>query len=387
MSKSDPNRLAVKRDFSVPGVAFCVDRVPESGQLYFGSSDFKVYEVDALAEKPESKAFEAEGHNSYVMGVALAGLSLVSGSYDGRLIWWDREKREPVKSVDAHGRWIRRVMSSPDGSLVASVADDMLGKVWNVETGEVVHTLKDHKEETPHNYPSMLYAVAFSPDGKLLATGDKVGHVAVWNVESGEKVGEVESPGMYTWDPRQRRHSIGGIRSLAFSQDSRLLAVGGIGKIGNIDHLGGPSRVEIFDWQKKESIHTIEDDKMKGLVEQMVFDPAGKWLLGSGGDHGGFVNLYNLDDGKLLKQVKAPMHVHEFVMNEDANTIYAAGHGKIAVVEFMTEEAEKAREEAAKKAAEEKAKAEADAKAAEEKAKADAKAAEEKAKEEAKKDS
>ncbi len=378
MSKSDPSKLSVKKNFSVPGIAFCVDRVPQTGQLYFGSSDFKVYEVDALADKPEAKPFEADGHQSYVMGVALGSSALVSGSYDGKLIWWNRETREPIRTVKAHGRWIRRVMASPDGSLIASVADDMLAKVWNAETGELVHTLKDHKPETPNHFPSMLYAVAFSPDGKWLATGDKVGHVVIWDVKSGKKTGEVETPGMYTWDPKQRRHSIGGIRSLAFSHDSKLLAVGGIGKIGNIDHLGGPSLVEVFDWQKNERLHEIEDSKMKGLVEQLAFDPDGQWLLGSGGDHNGFVNLYSIETGKILKQEKAPMHVHEFVLNEDFNQMFAVGHGKIALVEFLSEEAEKTREEVAKKAAEEKAKAEEAARKAEEEAKA---------KEEAKKES
>src|SRR5438552_257273 len=86
---------------------------------------------------------------------------------------------------------------------------------------------------------SKVYAVAFSADGYRLATGDKVGHVVVWDVESGKQLTTCEAPGMYTWDPVQRLHSIGGIRSLAFSPDGTRLAVGGMGKVGNIDHLEG----------------------------------------------------------------------------------------------------------------------------------------------------
>ena len=65
----------------------------------------------------------------------------------------------------------------------------------------------------------------------------------------------------------------------------------------------------------------IEDEKLKGLVEQMAFDPAGNWLLAAGGDHGGFVTFYDTATGKMIHQEKAPMHVHEFAINEAAELI------------------------------------------------------------------
>jgi WD40 repeat protein len=333
---ADPTQLKITTQINISGTAFAVARVPESGQLYFGSSDFKLYRVDSLAEKPAPAALAEKGHDSYVTGVTLAGDSLVSGSYDQRLIWWNKESGEQVKAVDAHDLWIRNVIASPDGSVVASVADDMHCKLWDAASGKLIHQLDDHKAETPNSYPSMLYAVAFSSDGKWIATGDKVGHIAVWETESGKKIDELEAPKLYTWDPKQRRHSIGGLRSLAFSHDGRLLAAGGIGTIGNIDHLGGPSRVEIFDWQKGERVHEIEDGKYKGLVEQMHFSPDGKWFIAAGGDHGGFFSIYNTETGKLISQVKAPMHIHEFVVSEDSSTAFAVGNGKVALFEFKS---------------------------------------------------
>lgn len=331
---SDPNTLKKNKDFGISGIAFCVDRVPESARLFYGNSDFKVYEIDALSKKPTPEEFKGDGHQSYVTGIALAHKHLVSGSYDGHLIWWDAASKEQVKSVAAHELWIRRVAASPDKKLIASVADDMDCKLWDAESGKLLHTLQDHKKQTPDNYPSMLYAVAFSDDGQWLATGDKVGHVVVWETATGKKIKELEAPGFYTWDPKQRRHSIGGIRSLAFSADSKLLSIGGIGKIGNIDHLGGPSRIEIHDWQAAKKLHTIEDNKLKGLVEQMEFAADGSWILAAGGDHGGFVSFYNVATGKLIKQEKAPMHVHQFSTTEDQTRLFAVGHQKIAVYDF-----------------------------------------------------
>ncbi len=177
----------------------------------------------------------------------------------------------------------------------------------------------------------MLYACAVSPGGRYVATGDRVGTNIVWDLANGRRLATIETPIMYTWDPKQRRHSIGGIRSLAFSKDSKQLAVGGIGKIGNIDHLGGPARIEVFDWKEGKRLHEIEDSKKKGLVENLHFADDGSWLLATGGDHGGFVTFWDMKTGKILHQDAAPMHVHTSAFNEDQTKLYAVGHNKIAL--------------------------------------------------------
>ena len=329
----DPTKLKVARHLDRPGICFGMSRVPGSGRVYFGASDAKVYEVDLTAEKPE--AIELPGqHSGYVMGVALAGASVISGAYDGKLIWRDTATRTVVRTVSAHSRWIRGVVASPDGRLVASVADDMDCKLWNVETGELVHTLQGHAKLTPTHFPSMLYCCAFSPDGLFLATADKVGHVVIWEVATGQSLATLEAPVMYTWDPRQRQHSIGGIRSLAFSQDGTQLAVGGTGQIGNIDHLEALARVEVFTWHDGQRTHEFPGDKSKGLVERMAFHPQGDWLACAGGDHGGFIQFYDLRANKLLHQDTAPMHIYDFSLSESLDTLYASGHGKLATFEF-----------------------------------------------------
>ena len=334
MAASDPKKLKMIRDLGSPGIAMCLARIPKSDRFYFGSSDFQVYEVDLADKKSKPSAFGGPGHESYVTGMALVGDHLVSGSYDGRLIWWDVKNRKPVRRVDAHAKWIRRITASPDGKLIASVADDMVCRLWDAGSGEKIREFTGHKPLTPNNYPSMLYAVAFSPDGKHLATGDKTGHVAIWETATGKKINTLETPVMYTWDPRARRHSIGGIRSLAFSPDGKQLAVGGMGKVGNIDHLGGPARVEIFDWRSAKRLHEISDAKRKGLVEQIVFDPNGKWILCAGGDHKGFLSFYDAKTGKPIRQDAAKDHVHGVAFNENRTRLYAVHHSRLSMWEL-----------------------------------------------------
>jgi WD40 repeat protein len=328
----NPEKFKVAKDVSFKAIAFGVARVPNSARVFLPCSDFKVYEADLAAAKVEPK--ELYGHESYATTVALAGRTLVSGGYDGKLIWWDTEDRKQIRAVEAHSKWIRKVVASRDGKFFASVADDMVCRVWEAATGKKVHELRGHSEKTPQHYFSMLYAVAFAPDGKQIATGDKTGHIVVWDAASGASIATMEAPVMYTWDPTQRRHSIGGIRSLAFSPDGKLLAVGGTGKIGNIDHLEAKTRVEVFDWREKKQVGEFTGDKVLGIVNHLEFAPDGSWLLGAGGANDGGVLFIDPKAKKVVHQMKVPMHAHHFALNESADTAYIVGHNRIVVAEM-----------------------------------------------------
>ena len=332
-----PTTIKVSKTFSLPGIAFCLASSRTSPTIYAGLSDFSIQKADVSAEKIEATVWGAAKHNSYLMGLVECGDALVSGGYDCSLIWWNLQSGEIIRTVtDAHAKWIRMLAVSPDQTRVVSVGDDMKTKLWDAATGECLATWGDYELKTPHGFPSMLYAVTFSLDGKWLATGDRTGRVLIRDAASGKIASTLETPVMYTWDPKARRHSIGGIRSLAFSNDSQQLAVGGMGHVGNIDHLEGVSRIEVFNWQTAERRFEIEDGKHKGLVESLQFGPGDAYLVAAGGDQSGFVSAWNMLDGKLLAQDKAPMHVHDFELSSDGRSLIAVGHLQGAVIELFT---------------------------------------------------
>jgi WD40 repeat protein len=330
---ANPEKLKLLKDHGHKAIAFSVARVPNSSRIFFGCSDFKVYEADLAATKFEPKELSIP-HGSYVTGVALAGKTLVSGGYDCNLTWYDTDSNKVLRKHDAHTKWIRGVLASPDGKTVASVGDDMVCRLWNAADGKMMHEIRGHGEKTPHGFGSMLYTAAFSPNGKLIATADKVAKVMVWEVASGKKVAEVEAPIMYTWDQVQRLHSIGGVRALAFSPDGKTLAVGGTGKIGNIDHLEAKFRVELFDWAAQKRLAEYASDKYQGITNHLQFAADGSWLMAAGGAGEGFVVFLSPDCKKVIRGEKANMHVHDVVTSEKDETVIAVGHNKIAVFEM-----------------------------------------------------
>src|SRR5262249_19339924 len=98
---------------------------------------------------------------------------------------------------------------SPDSKtlLAGGQTADGSGDVtlWNVETGDLKHTLKREKFGT---------SVAFSPNGKIAGSGGAGAAVELWDIEKGELI--LSLPGLESVT-----------RSVAFSPDGRTLAAGG----------------------------------------------------------------------------------------------------------------------------------------------------------------
>jgi WD40 repeat protein len=336
----DPTKVKLVSSFKHSGTLVSLCQEPDGGRLFAGSDDFAIHVFDPAAKKPEAVARWTK-HDSYVS--ALVALRqgeknvVISGSYDRTLVWWDAASGQGIRSVEAHQGWIRHVVPTPDGSRLVSVGDDMLVKIWDAVTGKPVRSLEGHARLTPQGHVTALYAVAVSPDGKHIASGDRHGEVRVWETETGKSVSTFQVPTLYTYDPRQRKRSIGGIRAVAFSTDGNSLAVGGIGQVGNVDGLGGPIHLELWDWRKPQLHIATGAKKQNGIINHLVFHPDGEWLIGGGGANG-FLAFWKFNPptpgGKMTvtdHHLKFDGHAHRLVLNVKQNQLLAAGYRKLDV--------------------------------------------------------
>jgi len=148
------------------------------------------------------------GHSGPIRAVAWSrnGARLASASDDFTVRIWDVESGRVLHTLEGHTKWVYDVAFSPDGRLLASASEDSTVRVWEVDTGRPLRTMP--------GYGRWLYRVIFSPDGQRLASGSEEGFVKIWDVVTGQELG------MY------KGHRLG-VYSLAFSGDGRWLATGG----------------------------------------------------------------------------------------------------------------------------------------------------------------
>lgn len=350
----DPGQFKSLHKFQAPGVllALALDRAQPRAFAAGAERVVYVFDLEAKEKKP---AATWEKHANWVAGMCSVTpgdkFQLVSGSYDRTLVWWDVEAGTAIREQPAHEGWVRDVLAFPDGQRFATCGDDMLVKLWDAASGACLRTLSGHATTTPQTHVTALYTLAISPDGKFIAAGDRVGDVRIWNVETGELAGNFQVPELYTYDERQRKRSIGGIRSLAFSGDGQLLAAGGIGQVGNVDGLAGPAHVEVWDWQRPELKFVARADDHKALVEQLIFHPGGEYLIGAGGGSDNalvaFWKLHPLppappkDPKEREKAPPTPVvkhklegHIHRGRLRADGKQLVTAGHGSLEVFQL-----------------------------------------------------
>ncbi len=90
-------------------------------------------------------------------------------------------------ALRAHSRQLDMVAFSPDDQTVLTVGDDGKGRLWDVQTGRLRHTLTItdellDKDRSGYHRPKHA---AFQADGTRLVTANDKGEIQMWDVETG----------------------------------------------------------------------------------------------------------------------------------------------------------------------------------------------------------
>ncbi len=172
---------------------------------------------------------------------------------------------------------------SPDGTTLASSGEDATARLWTRDG--TMHELRGHTQR--------VYSVAFSPDGKRLATGSDDRHVWLWDVASQRGVSRGE-------------HQAGGIRAVAFVDDTTVMTTGWDHEIRLWPATGTPTI-----WTDSHIVHAA------ALA-------LGGELLVTGGEFDA-VHVWDLATHQLVTSLEAPEPISAVTLSRDGRWLVTAG--------------------------------------------------------------
>lgn len=328
-------------------------------------------------------------HSSTVQIVAWApnGRGAASGDGNGRVVLWNTETWTEALTLSCHFNSVTGIRFSSDGSRLVTSGRDGLVKVWKLPAGEVEFQFK--------GYTSAVTDLALSEDGMHVATADATGNVKVWKSaadESSDLAREGDESEFYrvAYSPDGNWLAAGGIkpalrnlrdtslskrfdsfaRTVAFSHDSRTLALSSLGQvefwsldedqtiqtwkpgasIGSLAFSGdgkflaagagnpvfvsrrAPSPVKIWDLEQGREAVTLSQHKR--FVAQVRFSPDSSRLASVG--HDGTLALWSTDSWTLERTMKGAGYSLFSTAFSNDGTIVAAGDGQGSIFLWET---------------------------------------------------
>jgi len=147
------------------------------------------------------------GHTNVVLSLSVSpdGRQLASAGADKQIVLWDVESGQALHSQQAYRTALQCLAFSPDGLMLASGGADHIVRLWEVDRdgmGRLCHALRGHSH--------FIDSVAFSPDGQTVASGDADCTIRLWDRETGQALQTL------------REHQ-GTVRALTFAPSSSLV--------------------------------------------------------------------------------------------------------------------------------------------------------------------
>jgi WD40 repeat protein/transcriptional regulator with XRE-family HTH domain len=167
-----------------------------------------------------------QGHSSAVWSVSFSPDDhvLASGSFDSSIRLWDVASGQCLQILSGHTAGIRSISFSPNGKAIASSGNDRSVRLWNVQNIAAwsANQGSEPSMKVLQGHTGEVWEVSFSPDGKTLASASQDETIKVWNVETGECIKTLRGDRLY------EGMNIAGVTGLTEAQKATLRALGAL---------------------------------------------------------------------------------------------------------------------------------------------------------------
>jgi eukaryotic-like serine/threonine-protein kinase len=182
---------------------------------------------------------------------------------------WDVASGQLIHSMHGHKGWgARDIAFAPNGELVASCSGDQSIIIWNVVKGTREKELLGHSDA--------VNCVTFSPDGKRVASASSDTTVRIWDVSTGEELITLSCELKF-------------VKKVVFSPDSTcLVAAGSNGKIA------------IWDMAKKSELTFLTPIQNEGKFLSAELDTTGTRIATINSDKG--ISIFDAQTFKKISE-------------------------------------------------------------------------------------
>ena len=227
---------------------------------------------------------------------------------------------------------------SEDSQLLAAGCDEQTTTVWNLQTGEKLHTFHHSME-----FPREVSAVAFTPDKKILLSGG-AGEIDLWDLQTGEKLHTLHQTREF---PRE-------VKSVVISPDKKILLSGSgghvsewdlqtgkllLGAMGSGSHMALSedgeilvgnhlSSIEVIDFPSGGLIHQLEYPQPLDCVHRVAINGDNRYF--ALGDDLGQVQILSINSGQACRTWKAHQDwIKSIIFCPDNQTLITSGRDRL----------------------------------------------------------
>lgn len=220
------------------------------------------------------------GHADFIDSVCYSpdGKYIASGSDDKTVKIWEVETGRELRTLRGHSYDVNSVCYSPDGKYTASSSWDSI-KLWEVATGECIKTLSGNNDN---------YSLCYSPDGKYIASSSR-DSIKLWEVTTGECIKTFEG------------HT-GFIESICYSPNGKYIVSGSEDKT-----------IKLWEAATGECIKTLSGHTSP--VYAVAYSLDGKTVASGSFDH--IIKIWKVATGECVKTLKAKMVVTSLSYSPD----------------------------------------------------------------------
>lgn len=283
---------------------------------------------DRFGNEIESRVGEAVYEIQGFVGNLFKGRTRLYGEVLGEVKGW-----RVVRTIDGHADAVICVSPGPDGQLLASCDRDNAVKIWQIDTGAEILSLRGEEWFASAN------SIAWSPDGGVIA-GALGENITIWNSSNGEELhtqdqgasiyaiafidGQTLASGsqlgaIKIWQPftgseRLLCQSSSGITTIAISPNGQILASG-----------SEDATTSLWSFDTLSEIRT-QAGHYSGICS-VAISPDGRILASSSSDK--TIKLWSLDTGEEILTLQGHLGaVKSLAFSPDSNIIASGSADK-----------------------------------------------------------